>query len=102
MSALSEHYAGKECSGDFTDEDIANLAAFIWAAGADHETADFVAKQLLKKGLRLVPYTPSEAMWQAGKAAGVTINDTMEQAYAKVCYICGSPLQADGPRLFRK
>jgi hypothetical protein len=84
MSALSEHYAGKECPGDFTDDDIGNLTAFIWAAGADHETADFVAKQLLRKGLRLVPYTPSEGQWQAGKAAGLTVQDSTEEAYAKV------------------
>lgn len=84
MSALSEHYAGKECPGDFTDDDIGNLTAFIWAAGADHETADFVAKQLLRKGLRLVPYTPTEAMFQAGKFAGLTVHDSMEQGYTKV------------------
>jgi hypothetical protein len=69
MSALSEHYAGKECRGDFTDEDIGNLTAFIWAAGADHETADFVAKQLLKKGIRLVPIIPSSAMIQEARYA---------------------------------
>lgn len=84
MSALSEHYAGKECPGDFTDEDIANLTAFIWAAGADHETADFVAKQLLGKGLRLVPYTPNEAMLKAGKAAGIAITDSIDRAYTMV------------------
>lgn len=84
MSALSEHYAGKECPGDYTDEDIANLRAFIWAAGADDETAHFVAKQLLKKGLRLVPYAATDAMFEAGKHAGVNPKETMQQGYAKV------------------
>lgn len=84
MSALSEHYAGKECPGDFTDEDVSNLCAHIWAAGANSETSVFVAKQLLKKGFRLVPYTPTEAMFQAGKFAGLSVHDSMEQAYTKV------------------
>lgn len=81
MSALSEHYAGKECPGDYTDEDIANMTAFIWAAGADHETADFVAKQLLKKGMRLVPYTPDSAMWEAGRRADVHPGDSYTKVY---------------------
>jgi hypothetical protein len=69
MSALSEHYAGKECPGDFTDEDIANLSATIWFSGADHETADFVARQLLRRGLRLVPIIPTSTMIQEARYA---------------------------------
>ncbi|MET4197313.1 hypothetical protein ABIA95_000145 [Bradyrhizobium sp. LA8.1] len=81
MSALSEHYAGKECPGDFDEEDIANLRAFIWAAGADDETAHFVAKQLLKKGMRLVPYTPTEEML---KATGVLAQDYGQHVFTKI------------------
>jgi hypothetical protein len=48
---------------------VANLQAHIWAAGADNDTANFVAKQLLKKGLRLVTIEPTSAMIQAARYA---------------------------------
>lgn len=66
---------------DDDDEHAANLAAQIWAAGADHETARFVAKQLLKKGLWLVPDRATEDMWQAGKSADIHPGDSYSAVY---------------------
>jgi hypothetical protein len=67
--------------GSPRDEEAANLAAFIWAAGADHETCSFVANQLVKKGLRLVPDRATEAMWQAGKSADIHPSDSYSAVY---------------------
>lgn len=63
------------------DEEIANLAAHLWSAGADHETAQFVATQLIKKEMRLVPNQPDDTMWQAGRAADVAHGDSYTKVY---------------------
>jgi hypothetical protein len=63
------------------DEETANLAAHIWAAGADLETANFVATQLAKKNLRLVPDQVTEAMWQTGRAADEVPGDSYSKIY---------------------
>jgi hypothetical protein len=63
------------------DEEVANLAAHLWAAGADHETAQFVAKQLIKKELRLVPDRATETMWHAGRSADEVKGDSYSNVY---------------------
>lgn len=63
------------------DEEAANLAAHIWAAGADHETANFVAAQLVKKNLLLVPDRATNEMWQAGRSADELPGDSYSKVY---------------------
>jgi hypothetical protein len=66
---------------ELLDEEAANLAAHIWAAGADLETANFVATQLVKKNLRIVPDRATEAMWQAGRSADEAQGDSYSKVY---------------------
>lgn len=66
---------------DYTNEDIENLAAQIWAAGIDHEGSRFAARMLLSKGMRLVPDRATEAMWQAGRSADIHPGDSYSAVY---------------------
>jgi hypothetical protein len=63
------------------DEEAANLAAHIWAAGAGLETANFVGSQLAKKNVRLVPDGATEEMWQAGRRADEVKGDSYSKVY---------------------
>lgn len=65
MSAISEHYAGKECPGDWTDEDLKNTAAELFGAGASVEDAHFIARMLLDRGFRIVTYQQADAAKRA-------------------------------------